>query len=75
MNILQRMNETARTNLRTRMHKVAALMATQDGTPLANDEVTVKEAAYLVGRRFWLHRLEKRAMLDGMLSLRQLRGQ
>jgi hypothetical protein len=73
MSILQRMSDTARTNLRTRMHKVAAVMAAQDGTPLANDEVTIKEAAYLLGRRFWLHRLEKRAMFDGILSLRQLR--
>lgn len=73
MSILQAMSNTARTNLRTRMHKVAAVMAAQDGTPLANDEVTIKEAAYLIGRRFWLNRLEKRAMLDGIMSLRQLR--
>lgn len=73
MKLIQAMSDQTRSNLRGQLHKVAAVMATKDGTPLATDEVTVKEAAYLLGRRFWLNKLEKRAMFDGIMSVRQLR--
>lgn len=72
MNIIRNMSDQARTNLRCNLHKVATVMARQDGHALVNDDLTVKEAAYLVGVGFWRNWLEKRAMLDGALSLRRL---
>lgn len=74
MSIMNRMSDTARQNLRGQLHKVAAVMARQDGTPIARDEVTIKEAAYLIGTRFWKNYLEKRAMLEGILNVMRLRG-
>jgi len=72
MHIINALSKTARDNLRNNMHHVAVKMAAQDGFQLAVDEVTIKEAAYLIGTRVWKTRLEKRAMLDGLLSLRRL---
>jgi len=72
MNIIRNMSEQARTNLRSNLHKVATVMARQEGHALANDALTIKDAAYLVGVNFWRNWLEKRAMLDGALSLRRL---
>lgn len=74
MSVLNLLSNTARDNLRGQLHKVAAVMARQDGTPIARDEVTIKEAAYLVGVRFWKNYLEKRAMFDGILNVMRLRG-
>lgn len=73
MNIIRNMSEHARTNLRQNMHKVAAVMAQQSGVKLARDQVTIKEAVYLLGVDFWRNWLEKRAMLEGLTSLRLLR--
>ncbi len=73
MNIIQAMSEHARGNLRGQLHKVAAVMAQKDGTPIARDEVTIKEAAYLLGYRFWKNYLEKRAMLDGICHVMRMR--
>lgn len=72
MNIIRTMSEQARTNLRRGLHKVAAVMARQEGHNLQRDEVTIKEAAYLIGADFWKHWLEKRALFDGLMSVRQL---
>lgn len=55
--------------MRGNLHKIVAHVATQDGIPLKSKEVTVKEAAYLVGVRFWKNYLEKRAMLDGIMNV------
>lgn len=73
-NVIQLMSETARSNLRGQLHKVAAVMARLDGTPIARDEVTIKEAAYLIGVRFFKTYLEKRAMFDGILNVMRLRS-
>lgn len=72
MNIIRAMSQHARQNLRGNLHKVAAAMATHDGTPIMRDEVTMKEAAYLVGVRFWKNYLEKRAMFDGIMNIAHL---
>lgn len=72
MNIILAMSQHARSNLRGNLHKVAAVMAAKDGTPIARDEVTMKEAAYLVGVRFFRNYLEKRAMFDGIMNIAQL---
>lgn len=74
MSIMNLMSDTARQNLRGQLHKVAAVMARQGGTPIARDEVTIKEAAYLIGARFWRNYLEKRAMFEGILNVMRLRG-
>jgi hypothetical protein len=72
MHIIEAMSEQARANLRGNLHKVAAVMARQEGHQLPSDTITIKEAAYLVGTGFWRRWLEKRAMLDGLISLRRL---
>lgn len=72
--ILHNMPPEARTKLRGNLHKVAAMMAQQQGTPIARDEVTIKEAAYLLGVRFYKKLLEKRAMLNGIMCVRKLGG-
>jgi hypothetical protein len=71
MKIIQAMQENARQNLKGNLHKVAAVMARKDGLPIARDEVTIKEAAYLVGVGFFKNLLEKKAMFSGILSARQ----
>jgi len=71
-NIINSMSAHARTNLKYNMHKVAAVMTKNQGIPLARDEITIKEAAYLMGFHMWKHRLEKRAMLEGLICARQL---
>lgn len=71
-NIINAMSPVARQNLRGRLHKVAARMVQARGIPIEGEEVTLKTAAYLMGRAYHLHRMEKRAMLDGILNLRQL---
>ena len=72
MQLILNMSEHARANLRQGMHKVAAIMARQSGHNLVRDEVTIKEAAYLVGADFWKQWLEKRALFEGLASLNQL---
>lgn len=72
MNIIRNMSEHARANLRNNLHKVAAIKAQQDGIKLARDQVTIKEAVYLLGVDLWRNWLEKRAMFEGLASLRQL---
>jgi hypothetical protein len=72
--LLNNMPEETRAKLRGNLHKVAATMVKQRGTPLARDEITVKEAAYLIGRQMFLNRLEKQAMLNGIMCVRQLGG-
>ena len=69
----QLMTPQAQLQLRTNMRKVAAVMAKADGVPLSTDEVTLKEAGYIMGFRFWKHYLEKRAMLDGIVNTMRLR--
>jgi hypothetical protein len=64
----------ARLNLRTRMHKVAAVMARNEGLqlPPGEDEITLKTAAYLLGVQIFRHRREKQAMLDGIMNIARL---
>lgn len=72
--VLNALPETTRQQLRSNMHKVAAVMANQSEFPIGRDEITIKEAAYLIGANFWKHYLEKRAMLDGIMTLHTLTG-
>jgi hypothetical protein len=72
MNIIRNMSEHARANLRNNLHKVAAVKAQQEGVNLARDQITIKEAVYLLGVDLWRSWLEKRAMFEGLTSLRQL---
>jgi len=72
MKIIEAMSEHARSNLRGQLHKVAAVMAKNDGLPIVRDEVTIKEAAFLLGYSFWKNYLEKRAMLDGIAHVMRL---
>lgn len=72
MNIIQAMSKHARNNLCGQLHKVAAVMAKNEGLPISRDEITIKEASYLLGYRFWKNYLEKRAMLDGLCHLTRL---
>jgi len=72
MNIIRNMSEHARANLRDNLHKVAAVKAQQEGVNLARDQITIKEAVYLLGVDLWRNWLEKRAMFEGLTSLRQL---
>jgi len=67
MDTIKALNPNVRANLRGNMHKVAAVMAKKQGLPLMRDEVTIKEAAYLLGVQFFQNYLEKQAMLDGIL--------
>jgi len=73
MSIINSLSPEVRHNLRTNMHKVAAKMVEQDGFPVARDEITLKEAAYQIGARFYKHYLEKKAMLEGIVNAMQLR--
>jgi len=73
MNIIQKMSEHARSNLRGNLHKVAAAMAKNDGVNFTRDEVTIKEAAYLIGTGFWKNYLTKRALFDGLMHLQRLK--
>lgn len=73
MKIIQVLPEQARHNLRYNMHKVAAVLMRQAGIPMQRDEVTIKEAAFAIGYQFYKNYLEKRAMLDGLMSIAQLR--
>lgn len=72
--LLHNMPEDTRAKLRGNLHKVAAVMAQAQGTPIARDEVTIKEAAYLIGVRMFRNRMEKQAMLNGIMCVRQLGG-
>jgi hypothetical protein len=74
MYILHALPEQARQNLRCNMHKVAAVLIRKAGIPIQRDEVTIKEAAFAIGFQFYKNYLEKRAMLDGIMSIAQLRG-
>ena len=51
--------------LSTQMHKVAARMAP---FPIARDEITIKEAAQLVGTQMFHNWLTKRAMVQGIIN-------
>lgn len=64
----------ARNNLRTGMHKVAAVMARNEGLalPPGENEITLKTAAYLLGVQIFRHRREKQAMLEGVLNIAKL---
>ena len=73
MNIIRALPEQARHNLRYNMHKVAAILIRRAGIPMRRDEVTIKEAAFALGYQFYKNYLEKRAMLDGLMSIAQLR--
>lgn len=70
--ILNVIPDTTRQQLRSNMHKVAAVMANQGPFPVGREEITIKEAAYLVSAHFWKNYLEKRAMLDGIMNLASL---
>jgi hypothetical protein len=65
-------SEHTRSMLRGELHKVAAIVAKRDGLPCFANEVTVKEAARMVGFSFWKNYLEKRAMLDGIVNTMHL---
>lgn len=70
--IIQTLPENTRNNLRNQMHKVAACLTKQEGFSLARDEITIKEASFLLGQRFWKHYLEKRAMFDGITHVMRI---
>jgi hypothetical protein len=72
MEIIKALPENIRANLRGNMHKVAAVMARNQGLPLMRDEVTIKEASYLLGVQFYKNYLEKKAMLDGIMHVMRL---
>lgn len=63
-----------RANLKMRMHKVAAVMARNQGLrlPPGEEEITIKTAAYLLGVQIFRHRREKQAMLDGIMNIARL---
>jgi hypothetical protein len=56
------------------MHKVAAVMAKNEGLhlPPGEDEITIKTATYLLGVQIFRHRREKQAMLDGIMNVIRL---
>ncbi|MGD9209176.1 MAG: hypothetical protein PVI90_00295 [Desulfobacteraceae bacterium] len=72
MHIINAISERARNNLRGQLHKVAAIMTKNEGVPISRDEITIKEASYLMGYHFWKNYLEKRAMLDGICHIMRL---
>ncbi len=69
MKTVKALHENVRANLRGNMHKVAAVMAKNQGLPLMRDEITIKEASYLLGVQFYKNYLEKKAMFDGILNM------
>jgi hypothetical protein len=71
-NLFKALQPRVRSNLRGNMHKVAAVMARGEGIPLTRDEVTIKEAALILGIKFHRQYLEKAAMLDGLMCLKRL---
>lgn len=72
MKFIKSLDSETRKTLRTQMHKVAAVIAKKDGIPLNDQEITLKTAAYAFGYSFWKNNLEKKTMLDGILSLDKL---
>jgi hypothetical protein len=74
MSITNLVSEPVRSNLQTRMHKVAAVLARHQGLPLppGEEEITLKTAAYLLGVQAFRHRREKQAMLDGVMNIVRL---
>lgn len=60
--------------LRGQMHKVAALMTQREGIALPPDaqEITLKTAVYALGVKIAKQRFEKRAILDGIMSVDRL---
>lgn len=74
MSLVKLVPAPARTNLRTQMHKVAAVMARNEGLhlPPGENEITLKTAAYLLGVQIFRHRREKQAMLDGIMNIARL---
>ena len=71
-NLFRALQPRVRSNLRGGMHKVAAVMARAEGIPITRDEVTIKEAALILGIKFHQQYLEKAAMLDGLMCLKRL---
>ena len=74
MTIIEMTQQHIRDNLRTQMHKVAAILAHVDGNPLpaGETEITLKTAAYLLGTRIYRHKREKQAMLEGIINVARL---
>ena len=74
MSIVKLVPAPARANLRNQMHKVAAVMARQQGLalPPGENEITLKTAAYLLGVQIFRHRREKQAMLEGIMNIARL---
>lgn len=74
MSVMNLVPVHVRSNLRNRMHKVAAVMARNQGLPLppGEEEITIKTAAYLLGVQIFRHRREKQAMLDGIMNIARL---
>ncbi|MAG64365.1 MAG: hypothetical protein CMK74_00595 [Pseudomonadales bacterium] len=68
MFLLKTATPVVRQNLRFNLHKVAAHIANQGRFPLSSDEVTLKEAAYLIGTHAHYSWLTKRAALDGIVN-------
>jgi len=50
------------------LHKVAAVMANRGPFPINRNEVTLKEAAYLIGTQAHYNWLTKRATLEGIIN-------
>ena len=74
MMLFDLLTKTAQVNLRTGLHKVAAVMEQQQGHTLPDgaQEITLKTAAYLIGMKAFRIRREKQAMLDGIMNLSRL---
>jgi hypothetical protein len=70
--ILNALSDHTRQQLQHGMHKVAAVMVQKEGVPLSCDEITLKEASFVLGFKFWKQYLEKRAVLDGIMSTMRL---
>ena len=71
--MLRALSPRVRANLRGGLHKVAAVVARQDGIPLTRNEVSIKEAALILGIKFQRQRLDKAAMLNGVMCIKRLK--
>jgi hypothetical protein len=60
--------------LQFNMHKVAAVLTRQEGIPLPPDvdEINIKTAVFALGVKIAKQRFEKRAILDGIMSIARL---
>ena len=72
MSPLSMLTPEKRDTLRRNLHKVAAIVARENGLPCLANEITVKEASHLLGVQFFQNYLEKKAMLEGIVNVMHL---